>query len=373
MRTYDLSGRTNSRLLHDLATLVVEERERTALLLAHISEVSHRKLYAPAGYSSMHAYCVERLGFTDDAAYNRIHAARAARRFPMLFAAVADGTLHVTAVRMLAPHLTRDNLKGLVDAAARKTKRQLRRELIRRFGAAAVEPTVIEPRDRAQAARVEQLVPERVPDAPARLDALVPEQVAPATNGSTPGPASVEPAAAALVPEQVEHFRLHVTIEGATYDKLRRAQQLLGHAVPSGQVAAVLDRALDALIEQLEKRKFAATGRPGRLGKPSQNKRLIPAEVRRQVRQRDQGCTFTDPSGKVCGSRHGLEYDHIIPFSEGGEATVENIRLRCRTHNQVEAERRLGKEFMKEKREEARRERQERRESIDEAPPPSTN
>jgi len=358
MRSYDVTGYTNSRLEHDLSAHTVEERERTALILAEIAEFSHRKLYAPAGFSSMHAYCVGRLGFTDDAAYNRIHAARAARRFPLLFEAVADGRLSVTAVRMLAPHLKPENLKELVAVATRKTKRQLRRELIRRFGAVAVEPTVIEQRDRPQAARIEQLVPERVPDAPARLDALVPEQV--------PEPAAQPPA------DLLEHFRLHVTIEGATYDKLRRAQQLLGHSVPSGQVAAVLDRALDVLIEQLEKRKFAATARTRRPTKASPNQRHIPAHVRRQVRERDKGCTFPKPNGEKCGSRHRLEYDHVIPFSEGGEATVENIRLRCSTHNQLEAERRLGREFMKEKREEARREREEGR-RIDEAPPPSKN
>jgi hypothetical protein len=359
MRSYDVTGYTNSRLEHDLSAHTVEERERTALILAEIAEFSHRKLYAPAGFSSMHAYCVGRLGFTDDAAYNRIHAARAARRFPILFDAVADGRLSVTAVRMLAPHLTPENLKDLVAVATRKTKRQLRRELIRRFGAVAVEPTVIEQRDRPQAARIEQLVPERVPEAPARLDALVPEQV--------PEPAAQQPA------DPLEHFRLHVTIEGATYDKLRRAQQLLGHAVPSGQVATVLDRALDALIEQLEKRKFAATARPRRTEKASPKQRHIPAHVRRQVRERDKGCTFPKPTGELCGSRHRLEYDHIVPFSEGGEATVENIQLRCSAHNQLEAERRLGQEFMKEKREEARREREARRPRIDEAPPPSKN
>ena len=359
MRSYDVTGYTNSRLEHDLSAHTVEERERTALILAEIAEFSHRKLYAPAGFSSMHAYCVGRLGFTDDAAYNRIHAARAARRFPVLFEAIADGRLSVTAVRMLAPHLKSENLKELVAVATRKTKRQLRRELIRRFGAAAVEPTVIEQRDRPQAARIEQLVPERVPEAPARLDALVPEQV--------PEPAAQQPV------DPLEHFRLHVTIEGATYDKLRRAQQLLGHAVPSGQVAAVLDRALDALIEQLEKRKFAATARPRRTAKGSPNQRHIPADVRRRVRERDKGCTFPKPTGELCGSRHRLEYDHIVPFSEGGEATVENIQLRCSAHNQLEAERRLGQEFMKEKREEARREREAQRRRIDEAPPPSKN
>jgi hypothetical protein len=51
----------------------------------------------PAGCSSMHAYCVEHLHLSDDAAAKRIHAARAARRFPALFGALTEGRLHLTA------------------------------------------------------------------------------------------------------------------------------------------------------------------------------------------------------------------------------------------------------------------------------------
>jgi hypothetical protein len=46
--------------------------------------------------------------------------------------------------------------------------------------------------------------------------------------------------------------------------------------------------------------------------------------------------------------------DHVEPLARGGDATVANLRLRCRTHNQYEAERSFGSEFMHRKREEAR-------------------
>jgi len=59
-------------------------------------------------------------------------------------------------------------------------------------------------------------------------------------------------------------------------------------------------------------------------------------------------------SGKRCDERGFLEYDHEIPVARGGKATVENIRLRCRAHNQFEAERAFGAEFMDDKRAEAR-------------------
>ena len=46
----------------------------------------------------MHAYCVERLHFSDGAAYKRIRAARAAREYPRLLADVAEGRLHLGAI-----------------------------------------------------------------------------------------------------------------------------------------------------------------------------------------------------------------------------------------------------------------------------------
>ncbi|MGH7340592.1 MAG: HNH endonuclease, partial [Candidatus Rokuibacteriota bacterium] len=82
-------------LLRDLATLVARDRAITADILAHIAEVDARRLYLPAAYPSMHAYCVGALHLADDAAYKRVQAARAARRFPQLFEAVADGRLHL--------------------------------------------------------------------------------------------------------------------------------------------------------------------------------------------------------------------------------------------------------------------------------------
>ena len=88
MRDYALAHLSDAVLLRDLAALVVRDRVTTSTLLAHIAEVDARRLYVPAGYPSMHAYCVEELRLSEDAAYKRIQAARAARQFPALFAAL---------------------------------------------------------------------------------------------------------------------------------------------------------------------------------------------------------------------------------------------------------------------------------------------
>jgi len=74
--------------------------------------------------------------------------------------------------------------------------------------------------------------------------------------------------------------------------------------------------------------------RPG-----ADNSRNIPPEVQRAVCQRDgDQCAFVSKDGHRCTERTFLEFHHILPYALGGQATIENISLRCRRHNQYEAE-----------------------------------
>jgi 5-methylcytosine-specific restriction endonuclease McrA len=202
---------------------------------------------------------------------------------------------------------------------------------------------------------ISALAPTRVPTVPLADPTPAPGQVvAQAALLPAPGQVEVRPR---IAPISKQRFALQVTIEGSTYDKLRHAQDLLSHA---GDVAAVLDRALDALIGQLEKRRFAATAKP-RKARPAGRKRTIPARVKRAVWQRDGGrCTFVGANEHRCEERKYLEFDHVVPVALGGEATVEQVRLLCRTHNQLAAEKAFGRDFMEAKRNGTRVESKER-------------
>lgn len=78
MRGYSLSRLSDSELTRGLTSLAAQARVTTSLLLAHIAEFDARRLYLPAAYPSMHAYCVGELKLSEDAAYKRITAARLA-------------------------------------------------------------------------------------------------------------------------------------------------------------------------------------------------------------------------------------------------------------------------------------------------------
>ena len=233
-------------LLHELSTIVARDRANTAAMLAYLAEVDARRLYCPAGYPSMHAYCVNELRLSEESAFRRIRVARTAREFPAIFAAIEKGDLNLTAVLLLTPFLTAESVDELLAAAAGKCK-----------------------------AEIEQLLAQRFPkpDVPTRLEPVtpgVPAPTIPATNWlqsqsvATIEPPTPRPRVAPLSPER---FALQVTIGQSTRDKLRRAEALLSHAIAPGNIAEVLDRALDALIHQLEKRKFAKTDRPRRSSK----------------------------------------------------------------------------------------------------------
>ncbi|MFI5370956.1 MAG: HNH endonuclease [Candidatus Eisenbacteria bacterium] len=84
--------------------------------------------------------------------------------------------------------------------------------------------------------------------------------------------------------------------------------------------------------------------------------------MRRRVWQRDQGqCTFVAENGRRCEARTRLEFDHVDPVARGGDPTSDNLRLRCRAHNQYAAERAFGEAFMRGKRENGRARAAERR------------
>src|SRR6185295_7425336 len=112
-------------LLHRLAELMGQSRRVEADIVAHIAEVDERRLYAREAFPSMFAYCTDVLHLSEAEAYLRIAAARASREHPILLAMLADGSLHLTGVAKLAPHLTRENRDALLKRAIHRSKRQI--------------------------------------------------------------------------------------------------------------------------------------------------------------------------------------------------------------------------------------------------------
>lgn len=381
MDNTSLSHLSNDVVLRELKSLVGRDHQNTAELIAHLAEVARRRLFRPAGYPSMFKYCVHELRMSEGVAYRRIRAARVVRQFPHVLDAIAEGRLHLDAVKLLSPHLRTWNVEELVNAATHKSSQEVELLIAARFPKQDV-PTVVRPVSQPTSPAPEspgavmpssELAARRVPSAaPATQDSRMssskgalevdgrsqepdadsegqPEAVSRQVRLSAP-----HPRVAPLAPGR---FALQVTIGQDAHDLLRRAQELLAHSRPGCDIAQVLELALTELVQKLEKRKFADTDAP-RARRSSGDSRNIPAEVRRRVAERDgKQCTFVSDTGVRCAERALLEFDHELPVARGGRSTVANVRLRCRAHNQLAAEQVYGEGFMHEKRDLARAQR----------------
>jgi hypothetical protein len=322
---------TDTQLTAEVASLARFARQTTAQLIAHLAEFDARRLYLGAGFSSLFAYCTSVLRLSENEAYNRIEVARVARRYPHILDRLADGSLNVTAVRLLAPHLTDDTQRDLFASATGKSRREIE-ELLARV---APRPDV----------------PFSVRKLPTPVMAPAPvmaASVAVAAPMATPDPATAVPERRPIMaPLAPNRYEIRFTATAEMCEDLRLAKDMLRHAVPSGDTAAIFQRALKLLLAELARQKFAATPkpRPGRGTKPGS--RHIAAVIRRAVWLRDRGrCAFIGTGGHRCSALAFVEFHHLEPHAVGGVATVDNIQLRCRAHNGYEAELFYGKDRM---------------------------
>ena len=307
----DLSDLSDQTLIGDAIALVGSHRVLTAKLVAHLAEIEERRLHLLAGYSSMFDFCQKKLGMSEGEAFRRILAARLGRRFPIVYPLLASGSVHLSTLELLRERLTDENHDELFAAVAGKAKREVQSLLAARF-----------PR----------------PDRPSSVRA------------------TLEPLGGA-------RFRIEFSASDALAGKLERCRDLMSHANPSREISVVIERALDCLLEHLERKRLGKKkperGLKNRKGKPSFGTNAVrrsgvsnavrrsgvPNAVRREVYERDGlRCTYVAEGGRRCEARAFLELDHAVPRGLGGSDDPGNLRVRCRAHNQLAAELAFGRE-----------------------------
>ena len=351
MTTIQRSSLSDAALLAEAVRAAGDERRATADLVALLAEVDARRLYLGQGYPSLFAWCTGALQLSEPAAYSRITAARAARRHPMILRLLADGDVTLTTVTLLAAHLTDENHEAVVDAARHKSKRDVER-LVASLVPQPDIPSSVRKVPSAPLRTSARLLDETGPTAadrtsPAAPDAPLPEALhsmnaSPDARAGRQQVAPAAPAHSVVAPLASDRYLLKITLTAEARNKLDRARDLLRHAVPSGDPAVIVDRALTVLVEQLEKSRRAAVRRPRARPHAPKTSRHVPASVKRAVWARDDGrCAFVGTDGR-CRETGWLELHHVVPFARGGPTTAENLELRCRAHNAYEAERDFG-------------------------------
>jgi len=337
MNVNSIRDLSDEQLLIDVEAAAADERDATVRMIGLLSEVDARRLYLQLGYSSLFVYCTKCLHLSEHAAYGRIEAARAARKFPLVLDRLADGSITLTTICLLSNHLTVDNHQHLLDAALHKSRREVEEEV------AAIRPMP------AIASAIRKLPQPKAATAVNVVDELiVAGSPAVAASSTTrrgdfkelperlPAPPIVRP----LAPER---YKVQFTISPDTHRKLRSLQDLMRHRIPDGDIAKIFDRAITLLLREVERRSLAIVEHPRSTSSVSTSaSRHIPAAVKREVWARDDGrCAFVGRKGR-CDERGFLEFHHVTPFAEGGATTTENLQLRCAAHNAHEAREHFG-------------------------------
>ncbi|HXK19504.1 MAG TPA: HNH endonuclease signature motif containing protein [Polyangiaceae bacterium] len=370
---WTLSDVSDGELQNGLKELLRAGGCTEARIVAHLAEVDARRLHLH-GAPSLFQYCLVDLGFSESEAWYRISAARAGRKFPLVFELLEKRELHLTAVALLSKYLTEENHGELLAEARGQTKQQILENLARRWPRADVSSHL-----------------RRIP-----------------AGAVAAGPT------ATLEPRSAETYCLQLCASRELKAKLDQARDLLSHVSPSGDLAIVVERALDLLIQKLKAQRFGQTGKReagnfgqtgkreassfGQTGKREgggfgqadegtadgasqmdqrradglcqtdelkargveksaasqkrcaddatsqpRKRRRIRQEVRRRVAERDaERCCHVGPDGRRCEARAFLELHHEWPWALGGADSVDNLRLLCRAHNRLRAELELG-------------------------------
>ncbi|UPT75160.1 MAG: HNH endonuclease [Elusimicrobiota bacterium] len=340
-----LARLTDEELFVSLRILVVTERRRTVDILKHLAELDLRRAAEKRGFPSLFEYCVRDLRYPHGAAARLIHTTRAAAKFPVLYRVVERGLLSVSTVSILAPHLKWNNHRKLIREASGRSARDIealvarltpgppRVERIRFVGAAPASAAPPPAHDMFSRGPEERPEP-----SPAAAESLV--DAAPPADSTAPADSTPPPPASA--PARVE-FTFYA--DARVWLDFQRLKELTRSRWPSGRVEEVIGGALEFMLERVdpERRKPARAAGEAAAGAPG-NSRRIPSSVSAIVWRRDKGrCVYRAETGRECGARAGLEIDHIVPWALGGRSDKPgNLRLLCRSHNQLEARRLFG-------------------------------
>lgn len=368
---HDLTHLSDAELMLSLKTLVRSERRHLVAVLRHLAEMDRRRLANKQGFPSLFDYCVRELRYAEGEAARRIHAARAAAKYPMVYRAIDRGLLSLTTVSLLAPHLKWDNHRRLLREALGRNKRAVeklvasltpateRPERIRFLGLAAAtdgsgagDASCAEGAEGAEGAGPRQDPSSASGDGAARKNpAPLPGEPsgllllgAPPAPHKQPGPSA-------------QRVEFTFTGDEALLEAVERAKQLLRHKHASVGYEEVFVEAVRALLERIDpdrrpvrlaRHVTARSGGPaaggGRGPRRITTSRVIPQRVKDEVWRRDGGrCAFVGPGGRRCSATGGLEYDHLRPWAQGGRSDdPTNVRILCAAHNGLEARRAFG-------------------------------
>src|SRR5512145_2276405 len=296
----EVQNLSSDQLTRQVVQLNQKQHLVDAELLLYLSELDCRKLYRIHACPSLFEFLTTRLGQSEDIAYRWMWGARLLRAFPLVYELFANGRLHLSALMLLKPHLTEENHREWLMAAAGRSKREVEKLVAAR----CPKPDV--------PARVRKL-PESTPRqregsgerpcAGGSLSPVVQSMVATPSAPATPSladftqPSSREPLpprcdmpsrATKIQPLSEHSYRVVFTASQRLKEKLERASELVSHAIAPTDLPALLERALDLLIEREERRRYGSRRRGTASTSTSSAKDVLSTPITAAQRHEDE-------------------------------------------------------------------------------------
>ena len=289
----NLTEITDDRLLERIEKLCAEERELLTSILHHLREIERRKLYANLKYPSLFEYAVKHLGYSEDQAYRRISAMKLLRDLPELEEKINSGELQLS-------HL------GMANTFFNKEK-QLGQKIF---------------------SKVDKLeVLEKIANTSAR-DA---EKII-LSYSSTP--ILHRPERERVIADEM--IEINFVAKSQLKEKIHKLKGLLAHQSPHLSTADLVEKLCDLGLQKWGKGIYKETDQQSITSTNSNNidpeiDELSWTAIKKAVWKRDKG------QCQNCGSSYALEVDHIFPKAKGGDDSLGNLRLLCRSCNQRSA------------------------------------
>lgn len=271
-----LNSVSDSELFEKVRLLSQDERRITSEILQLLREISRRRLYSKRGHESLFTFLVKELGYDEASAYRRVSAIRVIEAVPEIEKTLEEGKLTVATVAQAQTFFQQEKKRSTPCSLEKK------REILKK----------LEGKSKREAERI-----------------LAKEN-----------PEIAKPDQTRAIDENATEIRF--TADAELLEMLNQVRAL-----------KKLDPARQNERKSLSPEKDATqqTSEP--------RSRFIAARLKREIWKKSQGsCVFVSPlTGIRCGSKHGLQFDHIVPWAMGGETTARNLRLLCANHNRLAA------------------------------------
>ena len=304
-------------LLDQTNYLAEHERGVSILVLRHIREVEVRRLFVELGYSSMYAYCIKHLKYSESKTMSRLASARLMTELPEIEKQIESGTLNITnlskvqsfvrAEKAVQHELSKNEKLSLIAECQDKSTREVTKELIQK----SHQPALL-----AEKFQMTSVV---------------------LSDGSL----------------NLEYSKFEALLDQENIELLQEFKNLYAHDLRDSSNITVLNFLLKKAVQHKKKKlglhdpkKLVAdpNATPPRSPKVNSKRKPLPVAVTRLVWQRATACCeHIDKKLKLrCNSKFALEPDHIVPHALGGTDEASNLQLLCRVHNSRRAVKTFG-------------------------------